>query len=68
MRAIIFDTAIDREARNRKEGELRGYNGTSTCYPWAMVDGKNGKFALLIGDDTVSETVEEITEDWFADN
>jgi hypothetical protein len=62
MRAIAFDTEEEANARNRAEAVDRRCGDSLedvTQYWYAMVE-QDGKFYLLIGDDSVEDYVDDI--------
>ena len=64
MRAIIYNTEAEAKARNEAEATDRGCDGVTTEW-WGREEGVDGKWALIIKNDPVIETVTEINDDWF---
>jgi len=62
-RVIIYNSEQEAKDRTVAEATARGCSGTTTEW-WGKKEGTDGKWALFIGEDTVSETVTEIEDDW----
>ena len=64
---IIYDTEAEALARTRAEGIARIHpSDTVSLYWWSIKEGTNGKWAVVVGDDVVEDTTEEVADSWFA--
>ena len=66
MKIIEYDTEEEALARSKEEAYKKGCNeNTITQYWWGVREGTNGKWGLLVGQDSVEEETIEINDDWF---
>ena len=66
MKIIEYNTEEEALARSKVEAYKNGCDETTTTqYWWAVREGTNGKWGLVICDDMVDEDMIEVSEEWF---